>query len=74
MWSCGRVAACCGGSVRGTTRGGSRVGVEEDVGDVEHFRKRLDAVDDVGEAGDERRDPRADVFTRLVIRIPFAAR
>ena len=44
--------------------GAGRVGVVEDVGDVEHFRKHLDAVVDVGEAGDERRDPPADVFTR----------
>ena len=52
------------GSVRGTMKGGRRVGVEEDVGDVEHFRRHLDAVVDVVEADDERRGPRADVFTR----------
>ena len=40
------------------------MGVVEDVGDVEHFRKHLDAVVDVEEAGDEHRDPPADVFTR----------
>ena len=34
--------------------GAGRVGVVEDVGDVEHFHKHLDAVDDVGEADDER--------------------
>ena len=66
-----RVAGC---SVRRTTRGVGHVGVVEDVGDVEHFRKHLDAVVDGGEAGDERRDPPADVFTRSVIRIAFAAR
>ena len=39
------------------------MGVEEDVGVVEHFRRHLDAVVDVVEADDERRGPRADVFT-----------
>ena len=52
------------GSVRRTTRGAGHVGVVEDVGDVEHFRKNLDAVVDVGEAGDERREQPADVFTQ----------
>ena len=44
--------------------GAGRGGGVEDVGDVEHFHKHLDAVVDVEEAGDEHRDPPADVFTR----------
>ena len=66
-----RVAGC---SARRTTRGAGRVGVEEDVGDVDHCRKHLAVVVGVAEAGDERCDPPPDAFTRLVIPIPFAAR
>ena len=66
-----RVAGC---SARRTTRGAGRVGVEEDVGDVDHCRKHLAVVVGVVEAGDERCDPPPDAFTRLVIPIPFAAR
>ena len=40
-----RVAGC---SVRRTTRGAGCVGVEEDGGNVEHFRRHFDAVVDVG--------------------------
>ena len=62
------------GGARRRTRGAGNVGVEEDAGDVEHFRRHLDAVVDVGEVGDERRDRPADVFMQSVIRIAFAAR
>ena len=46
----------------------------EDAGDVERFRRHLDDVVDVGEAGDERRDTRADAVHMVIFRIPFTAR